>query len=223
MRYHSTAAATQLLITSMVEIASQSVRPTSGALSDIHRIVIDILHVIGEEHRIPSIRQSPTSSYPSMRPLVSAATVRMLPIRSQGRGSRRDGERVGRQPRRSMHPPETMLAPSTLFTPFAPKASTLPPSPLPSPSPIPSPLEHVVSNTTLPSPVFPPTKAVIPNVTTPETTLLSIDLPSPLPSLKKTTIPHVTSPSSLISHLLESTISDVIAPATTTVDVILPF
>ena len=75
----------------MVEIASRSVGPTSGALGDIHRIVIDILHVIGEEHHIHSLRQSPTSSYPSMRPPVSAATIRMQPIRGQGRDSKRDG------------------------------------------------------------------------------------------------------------------------------------
>ncbi|KAL6336217.1 hypothetical protein AAG906_011099 [Vitis piasezkii] len=50
---------------------------------DIHRIAIDILHVIGEEH------------YQSMRPLVSATIVRMQPIRGRGRGSRRDGGRVG--------------------------------------------------------------------------------------------------------------------------------
>ena len=36
----------------MVEIASRSAGPTSGALGDIHRIAIDILHVIGEDHRI---------------------------------------------------------------------------------------------------------------------------------------------------------------------------
>ncbi|RVW75039.1 Serine/threonine-protein phosphatase 7 long form-like [Vitis vinifera] len=197
MRYHSTAAATQLLITGMVEIASRSAGPTSGALGDIHRIAIDILHVIGEEHRIHSLRQSPTSSYPSMSPPVSATTVRMQPIRGRGRGSRRDDGRAGRQPRRSMHPPETMLAPSTSSTPFAPEASTLPPSPLPSPSPRPSPLGHV-------------------------TTPLSTSLPSPLPSLEETTTPHVTSPSSLISPLLEPTIPDVIAPATITADVILP-
>ncbi|RVW72697.1 hypothetical protein CK203_056753 [Vitis vinifera] len=81
MRYHSTAATIQLLITSMVEIASRSVGPTSSALGDIHWIAIDILHVIEEEHRIHSVRQSPTSSYPSMRPLVSATTVKMQPIR----------------------------------------------------------------------------------------------------------------------------------------------
>ena len=119
----------------MVEIASQSVGPTSGALGNIHRIAIDILHVIGEDHRIHFARQSPTSSYPSMRPPVSATTVMMQPIRGRGRDSRRDGGRVGQQPRRSMHPPETMLAPSTSSTPFALEASTLPPSPLPSPSP----------------------------------------------------------------------------------------
>ncbi|RVW50294.1 Serine/threonine-protein phosphatase 7 long form-like [Vitis vinifera] len=60
MRYHSTAAAaSQLLITGMVEIASRS----AGLL------------------------QSPTSSYPSMSPPVSATTVRMQPIRGRGRGS----------------------------------------------------------------------------------------------------------------------------------------
>ena len=36
----------------MVEIASRSAGPTSGALGDIHWIAIDILHVIGEDHRI---------------------------------------------------------------------------------------------------------------------------------------------------------------------------
>ena len=64
----------------MVEIASRFAGPTSGALSDIHQIAIDILHVIGEEHRIHLLRQSPTSSYPSMRPPVSATTIRMQPI-----------------------------------------------------------------------------------------------------------------------------------------------
>ena len=38
----------------MVEIASRSARPTSGALGDIHWITIDILHVIGEDHHIHS-------------------------------------------------------------------------------------------------------------------------------------------------------------------------
>ncbi|RVW16828.1 hypothetical protein CK203_098173 [Vitis vinifera] len=197
-------------------------RPTLGALGDIHRIAIDILHVIGKDHRIHSSRQSPTSSYPSMRPPMSATTVRMQPIRGQGRDSRRDDGRGGQQPRRSMHPLETMLAPSTSSIQFAPEASTLSPSPLPSPSPNPSLLEHVVSYTTVPSHVFPPTEATIPDVTIPETTPLSTNLPSPLPCLEKTTTPHVTLPSSLISHFLEPTISDVIAPATTIVDVILP-
>ncbi|RVW36269.1 Serine/threonine-protein phosphatase 7 long form-like [Vitis vinifera] len=70
IRYHSTATTTQLLFA----------RPTSGALGDIHRTAIDILHVIGEEHCIHSVLQSPTSSYPYMRPPVSATTVRMQPI-----------------------------------------------------------------------------------------------------------------------------------------------
>ena len=82
----------------MVEIASRSAGPTSGALGDIHRIAIDILHVIGEEHRIHSLHQSPTSSYPSMRPPMSTTTVRIHPIRARGRDSRRDGGRVGQQP-----------------------------------------------------------------------------------------------------------------------------
>ena len=38
----------------MVEIASRSTGPTSRALGDIHRIAIDILHVIGEDHHIHS-------------------------------------------------------------------------------------------------------------------------------------------------------------------------
>ncbi|KAL6345123.1 hypothetical protein AAG906_013607 [Vitis piasezkii] len=218
MRYHSTTTATQLLITVWLRLL---VNRAYGALGDIHRIAIDILHVIGEEHRIHSLRQSPTSSYPSMSPPVSATTVRMQPIRGRGRGSRRDDGRAGRQPRRSMHPPETMLAPSTSSTPFAPEASTLPPSPLPSPSPRPSPLGHVVSDTTLPSPIFPTTEATIPDVTILETTPLSTSLPSPLPSLEETTTPHATSPSSLIFPLLKSTIPDVVIPLPLR-DVIIP-
>ena len=64
----------------MVEIASRSAGLTLGALGDIHRIAIDILHVIGDEHRIYSVRQSPTSPDPSMRTPVSAITFRMQPI-----------------------------------------------------------------------------------------------------------------------------------------------
>ena len=64
----------------MVEITSRFAGPASSALGDIHRIAIDILYVIGEDHRIHFARQSPTSSYPSMRPPVSATTVRMQPI-----------------------------------------------------------------------------------------------------------------------------------------------
>ena len=75
----------------MVEIASRFAGPTSGALGDIHRIAIDILHVIREEHCIHSVRQLLTSSDQSMRPLVSATIVMMQPIRGRGRGSRRDG------------------------------------------------------------------------------------------------------------------------------------
>ena len=61
----------------MVEITSRFAGPASSALGDIHRIAIDILHVIGEDHRIHFARQSPTSLYPSMRPPVSVTTVRM--------------------------------------------------------------------------------------------------------------------------------------------------
>ncbi|KAL6319639.1 hypothetical protein AAG906_020716 [Vitis piasezkii] len=68
MRYHSTTAVTQLLIIGMVEIASRSVGLTSGALGNIHRIAIDILHAIGEDHRIHFAYRSPTSLYSSMRP-----------------------------------------------------------------------------------------------------------------------------------------------------------
>ena len=64
----------------MVEIASRSIGPTSGALGNIHQIVVDILHVMGDDHCIHYVHQSPTSSYPSMRPPVSATTVRMQPI-----------------------------------------------------------------------------------------------------------------------------------------------
>ena len=65
----------------MVEIASRFAGPISGALGDIHRIAIDILHVIGEEHHIHLVRQSPTSLDSSMRLPMSSTTVRMQPIR----------------------------------------------------------------------------------------------------------------------------------------------
>ncbi|KAL6335558.1 hypothetical protein AAG906_030688 [Vitis piasezkii] len=84
------------LITGMVEISSRFVGPTSGALGDIHRIAIDILHVIGEEHHIHSVRRSPTSSDPSMRSPMSTPIIRMQPIRGRGRGSRRDDGQAGR-------------------------------------------------------------------------------------------------------------------------------
>ena len=48
----------------MVEIASRSAGPTLGALGDIHQIAIDILHVIGEEHRIHSLRRLHHHTHP---------------------------------------------------------------------------------------------------------------------------------------------------------------
>ena len=75
-------------ITSMVEIASQSIGATLGVLGDIHQIATDILHIIGKEHRICLIHKLSTSLGPSMRPPMSTLIVRMQPIQGQGRGGR---------------------------------------------------------------------------------------------------------------------------------------
>ena len=64
-------------IIGIVNIASQFVVATSGALGNIYWIDIDILQVIGKEHHICSMHESPTALGPFMRPLMLTTTIRM--------------------------------------------------------------------------------------------------------------------------------------------------
>ncbi|RVX13526.1 Serine/threonine-protein phosphatase 7 long form-like [Vitis vinifera] len=56
MRFHSIASATKLLMA------------ISNDLEETHRITINVLRAIGEDHRVHSTQESSTSSGPSMRP-----------------------------------------------------------------------------------------------------------------------------------------------------------
>ena len=65
----------------------------SNDLEETHRIAIDVLHVIGEDHCVHSTHEPSTSLGPFMRPPSLIMSVRVLPIRSRGRGGRRAGQR----------------------------------------------------------------------------------------------------------------------------------
>ncbi|KAL6342978.1 hypothetical protein AAG906_016998 [Vitis piasezkii] len=62
MRFHSTASATELLITAVSQMA------ISNDLEETHRIAIDVLRAIGEDHRVHSTHEPSPSSWSSMRP-----------------------------------------------------------------------------------------------------------------------------------------------------------
>ncbi|RVX18379.1 Serine/threonine-protein phosphatase 7 long form-like [Vitis vinifera] len=113
VRFHSTASATELLITVVLHMA------ISNDLEETHRIAIDVLHAIGEDHRVHSTHEPSTSSGPSMRPSSLITPVRVPPIRGRGRG--------GRQAAHSSQPKTTI--PSTL-TPVQPSISLDAPPPI---------------------------------------------------------------------------------------------
>ncbi|KAL6329490.1 hypothetical protein AAG906_021185 [Vitis piasezkii] len=80
MRFHSTTSATELMITAISQMA------ISNDFEETHRIAIDVLRAIGEDHRVHSTHEPSTSSRSSMRPPSLITPVRVPPIRGWGRG-----------------------------------------------------------------------------------------------------------------------------------------
>ncbi|KAL6314485.1 hypothetical protein AAG906_025970 [Vitis piasezkii] len=152
-------------------------------ISDIHRIAIDILHVIGEDHRIH--------------------------FAPRGRDSRRDGGRADTTLPSPVFPPTEATIPNVTTLETTPLSTNLP-SPLPcleetttphvtSPSSLISPLLEptildVIAPTTttvdviLPSPISPLLDATISDITIPEINPPSTTLPSPPPLPIETTM-----------------------------------
>ncbi|RVW51518.1 hypothetical protein CK203_066856 [Vitis vinifera] len=106
----------------------------SNDLEETHRIVIDVLRVIGEDHRIHSTHEPSTSSRPSMRPPSLITLVRVSPIRGRGRGGRRAGHRhvpLASTLVQPSHPPVTSTFPlfqpsASLELPFSPPDISIP-------------------------------------------------------------------------------------------------
>ncbi|RVW88638.1 Serine/threonine-protein phosphatase 7 long form-like [Vitis vinifera] len=125
MRFHSIASATELLITTVSQMA------ISNDLEETHRIAIDVLRAIGEDHRVHSTHEPSTSLGSSMRPPSLITPVRVPPIRGRGRGGRRAGHRhvpLASTLVQPSHPPVTSTFP--LFQPSASLESPLsPPDP----------------------------------------------------------------------------------------------
>ena len=65
----------------------------SNDLEETHQIAIDVLHAIGEDHHIHLTQEPSTSSRSPMRLPSLTMLVRAPPIRGQGRGGRRAGQR----------------------------------------------------------------------------------------------------------------------------------
>ena len=136
-------------------------------LEETHRISIDVLRAIGEDHRVYSTQEPSTSLGPSMRPPSLITPMRVPPIRGRGRGGRRAGQR---------HVP---LA-STLVQPSHP--------------PVTSTLPLFQPSTSLKSPLSPLDVSIPAHSSLPETTIPSTLTPiEPFISLDLYFFPHVTS------------------------------
>ena len=60
----------------------------SNDLEETHRIAIDVLRAIREDHRVHSTHEPSTSSGPSMRPQSLITPVRVPPIKGREKGGR---------------------------------------------------------------------------------------------------------------------------------------
>ncbi|RVW27261.1 Serine/threonine-protein phosphatase 7 long form-like [Vitis vinifera] len=157
MRFHSTASATELLITAVSQMA------ISNDLEETHRIAIDVLRAIGEDHRLHSTHEPSTSSGSSMRPPSLITPVRVPPIRGRGRGGRRAGHRhvpLASTLVQPSHPPVTSTFP--LFQPSASLESPLSPPDVSIPAYSPRP------------------ETTIPSTLTPVQPSISLDAPPPI-------------------------------------------
>ena len=61
----------------------------SNYLKETHRMAIDVLHAIGEDHHVHSTHEPSTSSGPSMRPPSLITPVTVPSIGGRRRGGRR--------------------------------------------------------------------------------------------------------------------------------------
>ena len=118
----------------LIQITAVSQMAISNDLEETHRIAIDVLRVIGEDHRIHSTHEPSTSSRPSMRPPSLITPVRVSPIRGRGRGGRRAGHRhvpLASTLVQPSHPPVTSTFPlfqpsASLELPFSPPDISIP-------------------------------------------------------------------------------------------------
>ena len=139
----------------------------SNDLEETRQININVLHAIGEDHRIHSTHESSTSLGPFMRPPSLITPIKVPPIRGRGRGDRQVGHR---------HVP---LA-STLVQPSHPPVTST--FPLFQPS------------TSLELPLSPPDVSILAHSSQPKTTISSTLTPvKPSISLDLPFFSHVTS------------------------------
>ncbi|RVW24349.1 hypothetical protein CK203_098646 [Vitis vinifera] len=142
-------------------------------LEETHRIAIDVLRAIREDHRVHSTHEPSTSSGPSMRPQSLITPVRVPPIKGRGRGGRRASHRhvpLASTLVQPSHPPVTSTFP--LFQPSASLESPL--SPLDPPISLNLPFfPHVTSIHTF----SPPSPHPLPPPSQPS---ISLDAPPPI-------------------------------------------
>ena len=147
----------------LIQIIVVSQMAISNDLEETHQIAIDVLHAIGEDHRVHSTHEPSTSSRPSMRPSSLITPVRVPPIRGRGRGGRRAGQQhvsLTSTLVQPSHPPVTSTFP--LFQPSASLESPLSPPDVSIPSHSsrpkttkPSTLTPIESSISLDLPFFP--------------------------------------------------------------------
>ena len=108
----------------LIQITAVSQMAISNDLEETHRIAIDVLRAIGEDHRLHSTHEPSTSSGSSMRPPSLITLVRVPSIRGRGRGGRRADQRhvpLASSLVQPSHPPFTstlpLFQPSTLLEP----------------------------------------------------------------------------------------------------------
>ena len=147
----------------LIQITVVSQMAISNDLEETHRIAIDVLRAIGEDHRVHSTHEPSTSSGSSMRPSSLITPVRVPPIRGRGRGGRRAGHRhvpLASTLVQPSHPPVTSTFP--LFQPSASLESPLSPPDVSIPAYSPRP------------------ETTIPSTLTPVQPSISLDAPPPI-------------------------------------------
>ena len=112
----------------LIQITIVSQMTISNDLEETHRIAIDVLRAIGQDHCVHSTQEPSTSSWPSMRPPSLIMPVRVPPIRGRGSGGHQAGQQhvpLASTLVQPSHPPVTSTFP--LFQPSASLESPLSP------------------------------------------------------------------------------------------------